>query len=87
MNDASLAALYERYGHLVFKRCLRLLGVPADAEDTMHDVFLRAHRAPPPERSTPPTAASTGYAANASSGEALRPTSRSSTSTLTGWRC
>ncbi len=52
MNDASLAALYERYGHLVFKRCLRLLGVPADAEDTMHDVFLRAHRAPPPERST-----------------------------------
>ena len=51
MDDASLAALYQRYGHLIFKRCQRLLGQPADAEDAMHDVFLRAHRVPAPERS------------------------------------
>ena len=52
MNDASLAALYEQYGHLIFLRCQRLLAHPADAEDAMHDVFVRAHRHPSPEKST-----------------------------------
>lgn len=52
MDDASLGRLYERYGHLVFQRCARLLGQAADAEDAMHDVFLRAHKAPAHDRST-----------------------------------
>ncbi|MBE2253729.1 MAG: RNA polymerase sigma factor [Myxococcus sp.] len=51
MNDATFSALYEQYGHLVFQRCLRLLGHPADAEDAMHDVFIRAHRSAAPARS------------------------------------
>lgn len=52
MTDAALTALYERYGHLVFQRCLRLLGNVMDAEDAMHDVFLRVRSVPSPERST-----------------------------------
>jgi RNA polymerase sigma factor (sigma-70 family) len=52
MNDQMLSELYSSYGHLVFQRCLRLLGDPADAEDAMHDVFVRAHRARGPSRST-----------------------------------
>jgi RNA polymerase sigma-70 factor (ECF subfamily) len=52
MDDASLAQLYEKYGALVFRRCERLLGHASDAEDAMHDVFLRAHRVSTPERST-----------------------------------
>jgi RNA polymerase sigma-70 factor (ECF subfamily) len=52
MNDQKLGELYASYGHLVFQRCLRLLRNPADAEDAMHDVFMRAHRTPGPARST-----------------------------------
>lgn len=48
MNEARLASLYERYAHLVLRRCQRLLGHGSDAEDAMHDVFLRLHGASAP---------------------------------------
>ena len=48
MTNEELAHLYERYAHLVHRRCQRLLGSAADADDAMHDVFLRAQRSPPP---------------------------------------
>ena len=33
--------LYERYGTMVYRRCLHLLRQPAQAEDAMHDVFVQ----------------------------------------------
>jgi RNA polymerase sigma factor (sigma-70 family) len=40
----SLHDLYAQYGYLVHRRCVALLGDRADAEDAMHEVFLRAER-------------------------------------------
>lgn len=51
MTDAELATLYSRYGHLVLRRCTRLVG-PSDADDAMHDVFLKVSTAAPPQGST-----------------------------------
>ena len=48
MTNEELAQLYERYGQLVHRRCQRLLGSSADADDALHDVFLRAQRSAPP---------------------------------------
>jgi RNA polymerase sigma-70 factor (ECF subfamily) len=36
-----LRALYERYGHSVFRRCLYFLRTEDDARDAMHEVFLK----------------------------------------------
>ena len=36
--------LYDKYAHLVHRRCLVLLGNPADAEDALQEVFVRAMR-------------------------------------------
>ncbi len=36
-----VAALYERYGPMVLRRCRRLLRDDAQAADAMHDVFVR----------------------------------------------
>lgn len=36
-----LRALYERYGHSVFKRCRYFLRSDDDARDAMHEVFLK----------------------------------------------
>lgn len=47
MDDATLHQLYERFGYLVYRRCRALLGQHADAEDAMHEVFVRAHRHEP----------------------------------------
>lgn len=33
--------LYERYGPMVYRRCLHLLRQPAQAQDAMHDVFVQ----------------------------------------------
>ncbi len=41
----SIEDLYDRYAHLVYRRCLVLLGNPADAEDALQDVFIRAMKA------------------------------------------
>lgn len=40
-DEAALAALYDRYGGLVFTLALRILGDHALAEEVMQDVFLR----------------------------------------------
>lgn len=47
MNADELTALYERYALLVHRRCRRLVGSAADADDLVHEVFLRAQRTPP----------------------------------------
>jgi RNA polymerase sigma-70 factor, ECF subfamily len=39
---AGLAALYERHYEAVFRAALRVTGNPADAEDVLQTVFLRA---------------------------------------------
>jgi RNA polymerase sigma factor (sigma-70 family) len=37
-----IEALYRRYGPMVLRRCLRLLADAAQAQDALHDVFVRA---------------------------------------------
>lgn len=44
MSDAELAALYEQYGYLVHRRCLRLLRSQAEADDALQEVFVRVLR-------------------------------------------
>src|SRR4051794_24235086 len=44
MDAATLHRWYENHGYLVHRRCLRLLGSVAEADDALHEVFLRAHR-------------------------------------------
>lgn len=39
-----VAALYRRYGDMVYGRCLSMLHNEADAVDAMQEVFLKAHR-------------------------------------------
>lgn len=39
-----VAALYRRYGDMVYGRCLSMLHNDADAVDAMQEVFLKAHR-------------------------------------------
>lgn len=48
MTRDELTSLYERYALLVHRRCRQLLGSAADAEDLVHEVFLRAQRSAPP---------------------------------------
>ena len=42
MDAREIEHLYDRYGHVVYGRCLRLLGSSADAEEALQEVFLRA---------------------------------------------
>jgi RNA polymerase sigma-70 factor (ECF subfamily) len=44
MDAATLQRWYEAYGFAVHRRCLRLLGSAAEADDALHEVFVRAHR-------------------------------------------
>jgi RNA polymerase sigma-70 factor (ECF subfamily) len=37
-------SLYETFGPPIYRRCLRLLRDPADAEDATQEVFVRAYR-------------------------------------------
>lgn len=41
MQDDELAALYRRCGAVIYRRCLKLLGDPAAAQDATQDVFIR----------------------------------------------
>ncbi len=43
----TLEAWYRQYGYAVHARCLRLLGSRADADDALHEVFVRVQRALP----------------------------------------
>jgi RNA polymerase sigma-70 factor (ECF subfamily) len=44
-STQELEQLYTRYAHLVYRRCLILLGDAADAEDAMQEVFVKAYQA------------------------------------------
>lgn len=44
MHDWELAERYEKYGYLVYRRCLAIVGNRVDAEDAMQEVFIRAQR-------------------------------------------
>jgi len=52
LTDERLAELYTRYGYLVRRRCLAVLGSAVDAEDAMQEVFVRVRKygvpQPPP---------------------------------------
>jgi RNA polymerase sigma-70 factor (ECF subfamily) len=45
LDENDLARIFEQHGPMVYRRALRLLGSPADAEDAMQEVFIRAFRA------------------------------------------
>jgi RNA polymerase sigma-70 factor (ECF subfamily) len=42
MATPSMLDLFERYGDVIFRRCLRLLRDEAEAHDAVQDVFLKA---------------------------------------------
>ncbi len=44
VTRAEVGQLYERFGHSVFRRCLRVTGDRSLAEDVLHDVFVRVLR-------------------------------------------
>lgn len=43
---AVLTALYRDYAHTVLRRAERMLGTRAEAEDVLHDLFVRWHERP-----------------------------------------
>lgn len=44
MESKAVQELYERYGYAVHRRCLRLLGSRAEADDALQAVFVRVMR-------------------------------------------
>jgi RNA polymerase sigma-70 factor (ECF subfamily) len=44
LTDQELAELYDRYGHVVYHRCLRILKDEEEARDAVHEVFARVIR-------------------------------------------
>ena len=44
LSQREVAALFEAHGPMVYRRALRLLGNPADAEEAAQDVFVRVIR-------------------------------------------
>lgn len=46
-DGPNLEDAYRRYGPIIYRRCLRLLGHPGDAHDALHEVFIRLDRALP----------------------------------------
>jgi len=44
MEEQTLEGAYRRWGKLIFRRCLRLLGDTAAAEDATQEVFVRLMR-------------------------------------------
>lgn len=49
MDSRELSALYEKYGYLVHRRCMALLGNAVDADDALQEVFMRVQRYGRPE--------------------------------------
>lgn len=41
-TDVQIARLYDQYGGLIYRRCLRILRNPEEASDAMQEVFARA---------------------------------------------
>lgn len=44
MDEDRLTALYRQYAAVIYDRCRRMLDDDAEAEDAMHETFLRVHR-------------------------------------------
>jgi len=44
LNDAELAELYDRYAHVVYRRCLSILGNEEDAHDATQETFAKVLR-------------------------------------------
>jgi RNA polymerase sigma-70 factor (ECF subfamily) len=44
VDGSRFEALYKRYGYLVHRRCLALLGRPQEADDVLQEVFARLHK-------------------------------------------
>ena len=41
IDDAAIAALYERYGHALYRRCLSLVGQEEDARELLQEIFFQ----------------------------------------------
>jgi RNA polymerase sigma-70 factor, ECF subfamily len=41
VNTSNIQELYEKYGFLIYGRCLRILGTKEDAQDAMQTVFMQ----------------------------------------------
>jgi len=41
LSETEIAALYQKYGHALFKRCLRLVGNQEDARELMQECFCQ----------------------------------------------
>jgi len=41
LDEASVAALYERHGHALYRRCLSLIGNPDDAQELLQETFAQ----------------------------------------------
>jgi len=44
ITDQELAALYERYAHILFRRCRSILGSEEDAHDAVQETFAKVLR-------------------------------------------
>jgi RNA polymerase sigma-70 factor (ECF subfamily) len=44
IDEAAVAAAYERYGHALYRRCLRLVGSEDDAHELLQEVFCQFWR-------------------------------------------
>ena len=49
MDGKQISSLYERYGYLVHRRCISILGNRADADDALQEVFMRVQRYDAPD--------------------------------------
>jgi RNA polymerase sigma factor (sigma-70 family) len=47
VTEAELVSLYKEYGYSVHRRCRTVLGEAAEAQDALHEVFLRAQASLP----------------------------------------
>lgn len=45
LSESELAELYDRYAHVVYHRCRRILGNDEEAQDAVHEVFAKVMRA------------------------------------------
>ena len=41
MDPKITKTIYEKYGYIIYGRCLKILGSEDDAKDAMHDVFFK----------------------------------------------
>ncbi|MEO1229565.1 MAG: RNA polymerase sigma factor [Myxococcota bacterium] len=56
MDRPNVRALYEQYGYAVHRRCLRILGSHAEADDATQEVFIRVMKYGQPQQLDAPLA-------------------------------